>query len=267
MKVRRMGLKGVLIAAWVFFVSPSAMAFVIDGLVTDWGIDLSAATAKGYLDTHTPSGVFSVTEDNADTTASWWHVLPGWSDGNYFDAEALYFTNDATHAYVALIQGLPFEGHTAPGNPHFDPGDIAFDIGQDGHYDFGIDTSSFDLANTRALLYATPFAASWNPAQLFTAANPWTIDVNNSNSLGFIDFAYSGPENSHYVLEARIPLQALGLSDGDSVSIHWAQQCGNDYLTLSARSTVPIPEPASMVLVAQGLLALGIAGLRKSRKS
>lgn len=258
------------IAGVMVVVAPSAIAgFIIDGNVDDWGIDLSAATSSGYLDDHRPSGVFSVTEDNTDAAQGWYQVGPGWSRGNYFDAEALYFTNDSTYAYVALIQGLPIEGYTLPGNPLYLPGDLAFDIGQNGSYDFGIDTSSFDLDATgkKALLYGTPSADSWNPTEVFPG-RPWALDVARSGSLGYIDFMYSELQNSHYVLEARIPLALLGLSSGDSLFVHWAQQCGNDYLKLDARvrDTV-MPEPLSVVLLSQGLLALAFAGRKKTKRT
>jgi len=47
-----------------------ATSYTIDGNVDDWGINLSSATSKGYLDTNLPSGgldIDCVTEDNAST--------------------------------------------------------------------------------------------------------------------------------------------------------------------------------------------------------
>ena len=252
------------LAALFIGAQAQAWALMVDGSVADWGIDLSEATSAGYLDTHKPSGGFSVTEDNTDAAHGWFQVGPGWSNGNYFDAEALYFTNDSTYAYFALVHGLPIEGVRAPGNPLYLPGDIAFDIDQDGSYDFGVDTSSFDSVNKQALLYSTPTAGSWNPAQAFSVPGPWTVNTAQSTSLGAIDFVYSGLQNTHYVLEGRIRLDLLGLNDGDKLFLFWTQQCGNDYLKLDA--TV-MPEPATMMLLAQGLLALGFAGLKKSKKS
>ena len=47
-------------AAFVLFfgIFEVSMGYVIDGKVSDWGINLSAASSKGYLDTHLPSVVW-----------------------------------------------------------------------------------------------------------------------------------------------------------------------------------------------------------------
>jgi len=83
---------------------PLAGAYVIDGNVSDWGIDLNDANNMGYLDTHLPSGGLDIdvaTEDNTDASQGWKQVYPGWSYKNKFDAEAIYFDNDAHNAYIA----------------------------------------------------------------------------------------------------------------------------------------------------------------------
>ncbi len=109
--------------------------YTIDGMLDDWGVDISvpAADRRGYLDTHVPSGstVQAVTEDNADKYREWTKVEPQWSHYNHCDAEALYFDNDHTYVYVAVVTGLRKEGYDPPGNPvngddhhAFMPGDI-----------------------------------------------------------------------------------------------------------------------------------------------
>ena len=117
-------------AAFVLFfgIFEVSMGYVIDGDVSDWGIDLFAASSKGYLNSHLPSGgldIDCVTEDNASTAINpargdhWWKVGPLWSWYNYFDAEAIYFDNDQDYAYIAIIQGLPEEEYDPPGAVSF----------------------------------------------------------------------------------------------------------------------------------------------------
>jgi hypothetical protein len=234
--------------------------YTIDGNLTDWGINLSAATDKGYLNTNLPSGGLDIdytTEDNTDNSTQWFKVLPGWSYYNFFDAEAIYFDNDQYNAYIAVVQGLPIGGGTAPNNPWFLPGDIGIDINNDGVYEYGIDIDDGKLYNV----------TSWKNVYYtqYNISNPWQI--NTGTSLGTISFTYSGNQNNHYVLEAAIQLSLLGLS-ADSVSpltIHWTQQCGNDYLTLNA-DVNPVPEPSTLLLLGCGLISAGVYRWRRMRK-
>lgn len=60
--------------------APVHAAYTIDGMISqDWGVDLSAASSKGYLDTHRPSGatVDVATEDNTDAATPFTQVFPG----------------------------------------------------------------------------------------------------------------------------------------------------------------------------------------------
>ncbi|CAD7772621.1 MAG: hypothetical protein KIIPBIDF_00374 [Candidatus Methanoperedenaceae archaeon GB50] len=98
------------------------IGYVIDGKVSDWGIDLFAASSKGYLNSHLPSGgldIDYITEDNAYNGGGWQYVGPGYTYQNYFDAEAIYFDNDQDYAYIAIIQGLLEEGYDPPGAVSF----------------------------------------------------------------------------------------------------------------------------------------------------
>ena len=247
--------KWLLLIIFLFIVTP-VYGYVIDGDVSDWGIDLSIDDAydQGYLNTHLPSGGWDidyVTEDNADINKNpardyWWEVGPGWSWYNYFDVEAIYFDNDSNYAYVAIIQGLPKSGDD---RYRFKPGDIAIDVDGDGSYEYGVDIES-------GILYED---VTWQDAKYFSEAKPWVIE--SGTEIGSVNLAYSDEQNSHYVIETAIPLSYLGLNSGDHLTIHWTMECGNDYLNLNA--TV-VPEPTTLLLLGTGLIAFGISRRKKT---
>lgn len=248
------------IALLVLLLTKISYAYVINGDVSDWGINLSLAQYKPYLDNNPPSGgldIDYVTEDNADTTDGKIKVGPGYSYGNTYDAEAMYFDNDASYGYIVVINGLASGGAQDPNNSSlwWDPGDIAIDFGTDGGYgyEYGIDISTGDLYQV----------SGWSDVYYggHSDANPW--EIKTGTDIGDVTLAYSTTAiNGHYVIETSFLLADLGLSPGDSLGIHWTQECGNDELELTA-DVDPVPEPATMLLLGSGLIGLAALGRKK----
>jgi len=260
-----------LVVGLTLLVSSLAQAYVVDGSVSDWNVNLAiaGASALGYLNTNLPSGgldIDVITEDNAGPQTAWQYVGPGYSYyGNQFDTEAIYFDNTSTNVYLAVITGFPIGGATAPGNPWFNTGDIGLDLNNDGIYEYGIDVQEYDAVNKKAKLYKNLTAANWQNVYYsgFAASNPWRIS--SGSTFDWVDFVYSGEQNTHYVLEAGIPLSALGLNSNSSqnLKVHWTMQCGNDVLNLPA-DVNPIPEPGTMMLLGTGLV--GLLGIRRKNR-
>lgn len=279
----------IIVPAILMLISNSASAYIIDGDVSDWGINLSSATSAGYLDTNLPSGgldIDVVTEDNADASDDCMRIYPGWAWYNYFDAEAMYFDNDSNYAYIAVISGMPKDGVNPPGNSYgpdgdahkFKPGDIGLDLNKDGKYEYGVNVRDGKLYNVKTSVNNGYIKAGWKKA-VYTWSdpyyNPWIINNVIGEGMGIddgVEFSYkqgpdTGVNNPHYVIETRIPLDLLGISAGwgdemKTLNLHWGMECGNDYLNLNA-DVNPVPEPGTMALLGMGLI--GLAGFRKKR--
>lgn len=244
-------------------VSQAHAFYTVDGDVLDWGIDLNAVGADiaGYLDSHIPGGTAdSETEDNADNDSSWFRVGPGFTDyGNHYDAEAMYFDNDDTYAYLAVITGL-----SSSPNEEFPSGDIFFstdsDPFADNSYDFALDVSTGNFYTVGGM---EDVVNDWSPEN----PGPWRLtrdggDVDPENGfIGNTDLVYSSLINTHYVIETKIPLAWLQGLDGD-IWAHWTMKCGNDYLNL--QGSVHTPEPATVLLLGSGMF--GFFGLRRRKR-
>ncbi len=249
----------------MFFCIPHAQAvYTIDGNVNDWGVILnSASKTKGYLDTHTPTGgndIDYITEDNADKNSGTVLVGPGYSTGNRYDAEAIYFDNDYFNAYLAVITGLPSTETLYPA------GDIFIDTGKyqnpsSPFYNPNKYQYAIDILNSK--LYSLD---SWINVSVhdYSVSNPWRAG-NNKTFIDNINFIYGPERNTHYVLEASIPLADLGLANNiegqEDVWLHWTMKCGNDYLNLHGDAHAA-PEPRTIALLMTGL-GLGFNKLRR----
>lgn len=174
----------------------------------------------------------------------------------------MYFDNDNEFVYSAIISGLPQTGATfGPGDIFIDTGfyqdplSVSYDVNKLYRYGLGIDISEKKLYSVD----------NWNEsfyAQHRAASDPWSIG--SGTDPGAIEFAYGDNINSHYVMEAKIPLAMLGIGHGESdVWLSWTMRCGNDYLKMQADTTVA-PEPVSLVLLSGGLL--GVFSIRRKRK-
>lgn len=204
-------------------VAPLLLDYRINGDTADWGVDLFATGADkiGYLDSHLPYGGNTIQifhEDNNSIHQSGLRpVGPGNSDRNNADAEAAYLDHDSGFLYVTVISGVPLNGATFP------PGDVALDIGGEG-YQYAINVRDGHL-------YRVDPDTGWNHPTNHARTQPWRMIT--GTDLGQVDFAYGPNVNSHYVIQAKIPLEKLNLNTtSSSVKVQWTMSCGNDFATL-----------------------------------
>ncbi|MCB1735888.1 MAG: hypothetical protein H6981_12110 [Gammaproteobacteria bacterium] len=251
-----------LIATALFAIANAASAYTIDGQIADWGV-----THTGHNSDWTPnSGVQYAVSDQNNEALSGGYVVNftqigdlGYGDQPY-DAEAVYLDYDSTYLYFAVVTGRPENVSQWPS------GDVAFDFGSDGSYEFGLETrgnngfAKGDLVQvsnwTNGYYYPNPN----NVAEITSG----TVVSNNSfvygsliNDIG----AYTGSsDDDHYVLEGRIALSDFSLYAGQNFTIHWTMGCGNDEIHLaSTLPNAPPPPPSGEVPIPGTGLLFGSA--------
>ena len=253
-----------------------ALKYSIDGDVSDWGIDLTSATTKGYLDAHRPNlpSYNIMTEDNDDNASGdeYYFVGPGYSFYNKYDAEAIYFDNDDIYGYIAIITGVRPDGWV------YGPGDIGIDVdpAKDAQVMDGYFGRNATYARTTPYEYAITMEGDlvkvdrWNSVKYiehgYDASGPYSVNATDQAIRKNLAFSYSdSPINDHYVIEVAFLLSDLGLKPHDKFAINWTMGCGNDFVRLD-EATVHTPEPTTIVLLGSSLIGLA-SFARKGRRN
>src|SRR3989338_11443746 len=232
----------------VLICAGSAMAYTVDGNLSDWGVDPSIPGAEDW----TPNaGIYYSVED----TTSEWFLGPS-GGGQLFDAEAMYLTWDDTNLYIALVTGFPNSPTGVLENgKYYSAGDVAIDFGIDGSYEYGLEMGSHSPE------YAYP--NSWwafNGAVggvydgiTWKMSEDGTFPINmhytepNPNLAGMASgFAYlntyynADPLYDHWVMEASIPRSIFGAHWNPHLRVMWTETCGNDIATAASQETMSI---------------------------
>ncbi len=240
----------VCLLAFAVLSNVSAFAYLVNGNLDDWGVTPGS-------DWDPNAGVYNIVDDWNGTPSNG-YLDPGYG-GQACDVEAIYFDNDETYAYLAIVTGYGGAGR----------GDIGIDTNEDGFYEYALRVSD-------SKVYSLDIPSDWDNVTFLAHAesNPYKIN-DISSPKGMAEFIYSDAYTdvngvNHYILEAKIALDWLGLDAGwgnpiTPILIHWTMSCGNDSLLLKA-DVNPVPEPASLLLVAMGLLGLGGRRYKKIRK-
>lgn len=236
-----------LLAGALMAASSGTWAYVIDANLADWGL-----TRTGSATDWTPRAPVKAWTVEDQTGGLGVYLSPGYG-GQAYDVEAMYIDFDSQYLYLALATG--HNPATPQGGGRYAAGDFAFDFGRDGSYEFGLETTGSN-GNTRGGLYRV---AHWG-AGLWGAANEGPTSILAGNLLGLADLAYTttGVNNLgvyrndlHYFYEARIPVALFGAAWGQAFDVHWTMNCANDSLKLDP---APVPEPATLALLAAGAL-------------
>jgi len=272
-KRNRMGrlLFGVLLA-----LQASAHGYVIDGDLKDWLAESPRGQTTDWRPRTSPGMEWRV-EDQTGGRGTF--LDPGYG-GQDYDAEAIYVDLLGDDLYIAVVTGR------APGATGYPGGDIALNLGWvagslDATFEIGIvtrDHHGFSAGEVYAVtewyygLWTAPGIYDRNGISDYKSAHP--VGVKSGTKLGTAELVYQVAtyggvpaaqlgryDGDHYVVETRLNLGALGIDPGEeSFLTHWTAWCANDWIQVD--SNLPaIPTPPTLILLAVGLLGLGLSGL------
>lgn len=257
----------------------SAQAFVIDGNLSDWGVQ-----RNGSVTGWTPnSNAFAYKiEDQHDS-----YLTPGYG-GQAYDAEAMYVAWDASNLYVGIATGHnPLTPNNPTGNS-YGAGDIAIDFGINGSFDYGIElldsaTKGHVFSNVNWALGVWKSNGAWTGyydpnlaanRAVADPAHPTSILSGTDVGTGSVAYTTVGQNNYgawttdlHYFYEVAVPLSAFGTdwADGANFRVHWSENCANDSIWVDATATHRVPEPGTLSLLPLGML--GLMALRRNKRA
>ncbi len=250
---------------------------------------LFLACGSAYAFPNVTDGIFADAGLDAEWGAGNWFegdgvVNPG-QGGQPYDVEYLGLNLTGDRLYFGLQTGFNLQAGWAASSDtnnsnssydidpnqgisgHFDPGDFAIDINNDGSFEYAI--RFFDRAS-----------GGFNPIQLLAVSDWYDVDytqhmvatpfrAKNFSTIiledSWLNYAW-GRENetAPWVLEGSLYLPALGITAESDVALQWTMECGNDWGRVP---TTPVPEPATMLLLGTCMICLAIIGRKKIIKN
>jgi hypothetical protein len=248
----------------VFSLSSAAHAFNIDGDLKDWLARPSGSSSDWQPGN--PAAHYFI-EDQSD------QGLRN-RGGQVFDAEAIYVARDAANFYIAVITGV------APNSKSYPAGDIAFDFGQDGSYEYGVVVESPNqytntnsqsdrnggIGNQGQVYRVNQWNVGlWNDHDAYAGVGQGTqahpTSVKTGTALGYAELVYQLAKydskkigklgafsGNHYLIEARISNSFFSAADlSRSLTLHWTMGCANDPISVDLPSNVPTPDALPML--------------------
>lgn len=205
--------------------------------------------------------------------------------GEAYDIEALYFDDDNTYMYLAIVTSVP-----EVGSDGWKMGDIALDISdKDGKvidststvpYEYGIKVLEGGKVKEGGIEKTIKpgtilYQPTWTkPASYeFPENYPYTIDSGTpASTKADILYTSTGIPNdngvSNSIIEVRIPRSAIGSPSKDQLSyIHLTIGCGNDFIELKpVKFKSYIPEFPSIVIPIAAVMGIILIMGRRNKE-
>lgn len=184
--------------------------------------------------------------------------------GQQFDIKAIYVRNDPSWLFVGIVTGFNPNGTLDPYGRSviYEPGDLAIDpdwahrtsrlgvevplmpAGSAGQATL-VQGGQWDVPHRRYGFPPPPYT------NIASGATPISREVRfRYTDLGI---TYYDPvtrrDKPVYFLEFGIPLESLGRTTGEEVTLSWSFSCGNDYMSLTHQL---VPEPSSWLSLFAG---------------
>ena len=272
MKTKTIGILSLIAVMLVAMMTVPAMAYTIDGDLSDWGVAPSGYSMDDGWKPVPLADIVYVVEN--------WYKGP--NPGNHpgieqCDIEAMYVDQDSGNIYLAIITSMP------PAGIKYNcwigkeilliPGDLSLTIdGEEygvkltqarGHVEIA-EGYEYDLVDAGiGTIFQSPAWVSPCPsacAQDLTEVR----NIGSGNSRGTAVVAYepytgawswdNGAAN--YVIEMKVPKTALGISSNGYADLLATESCANDVISIENFHYSEIPEFATIALPAASILGL-----------
>jgi hypothetical protein len=243
-------------------VSVASASYVIDGSLNDWGVTPFSNWAPAGTADYTQTD--NINLYNADTY------------DEFYDVEAMYFDNDQTKFYFAVVGSYPMQ-------PGAGSGDLGLDLNEDMDIsEHGIVTGlEYAIRVGTGTLGQVVLNPDWGDTIHYEwydgwQGSPYWVTDSTGTVVGMASIAYQyypGLEDGTYILEGEVSRSLFPNNGGnvnDLVGLHWTMWCGNDSINLvgdidpyEPPPPPSVPAPAAALLACFGTAILGT--LRRRR--
>ncbi|PXF52013.1 MAG: hypothetical protein C4B56_07430 [Candidatus Methanophagaceae archaeon] len=250
----------ILVLGLPLVITVPAMAYTIDGDLDDWGVNPNNSW------TANPPALSVYDDWQYGPTSTGSHHNPGIEQ---CDIEAMYAADGGAYVYFAIITSMPPEGYDYVRNSNhylLIPGDLALNLDNDNGtgeygYEYGIKLTN-DNRTVLGEIGDVFYMPDWEKITSEVAQDVVEFsNMVNGTKTGHAEVVYKLYEDwpsdngaSNYVIEMKVPKDALGISGNGTADLLATVSCTNDALVIEDFTYTPVPEfttiavPLAMVL-------------------